>query len=234
MVSDKPNLPAGQHDLTEFPRFGLTQFAYRFPKNLEKVQITVSGEVEHSITVSDLLFQLPRIEQVSDFHCVTTWSKRSLTWSGFRFSDFYESIVKPEAGPKMGANFVLLKGQDGARTSLPLEDILSNNVILADKLNGEPLSVEHGAPLRLVAPSHYAYKSIKHLQRVEFWFDDQKYKPSGFRFMQHPRARVAMEERAIGAPGWVFRFLYRPLIRPTASRFQKAMAVYYEESKNLR
>ena len=233
-MSDKPILPPGQYESSEFPRFGLTQFAYRFPKNIEKVLITVSGEVEHSITVSDLLLQLPRIEQVSDFHCVTTWSQRSLAWSGFRFSDFYESIVKPKARPRTGANFVLLKGQDGARTSLPLEDILSNDVLLADRLNGEPLSVEHGAPLRLVAPSHYGYKNVKHLHQVEFWLNDKKYKPSGFRFMQHPRARVAMEERAIGAPGWVFRFLYRPLIRPTVSRFHRAMAVYYEQAKNPR
>ncbi len=233
-MSDKRTLPPGQYESSEFPRFGLTRFAYRFPKNIEKVLITVSGEVEHSITVSDLLLQLPRIEQVSDFHCVTTWSQRSLAWSGFRFSDFYESIVKPEARPKTGANFVLLKGQDGARTSLPLEDILSNDVLLADRLNGEPLSVEHGAPLRLVAPSHYGYKNIKHLHQVEFWLNDKKYKPSGFRFMQHPRARVAMEERAIGAPGWVFRFLYRPLIRPTVSRFHRAMAVYYEQAKSPR
>jgi DMSO/TMAO reductase YedYZ molybdopterin-dependent catalytic subunit len=234
IVSDRPNLPPGQYESTGFPRFGLTQFAYRFPKNIEKVQITVSGEVQHSITVSELLFQLPRVEQVSDFHCVTTWSRRSLAWSGFRFSDFHESIVKPEAHPKTGANFVLLKGQDGACTSLPLEDILANDVLLADRLNGEPLSVEHGAPLRLIAPSHYGYKSIKHLQRVEFWLNDQKYKPSGFRFMQHPRARVAMEERATGAPGWVFRFLYRPLIRPTVSRFHRAMAEYDAQAKSRR
>jgi DMSO/TMAO reductase YedYZ molybdopterin-dependent catalytic subunit len=233
-MSDKPNLPPGQYEVTEFPRFGLPHFAYRFPKQIEALEIKISGEVDRSITVSDLLFQLPRIEQVSDLHCVTTWSQRSLTWSGFRFPNFYERIVKSEARPKSGANFIVLKGQDGARTSLSLEDILSHDVLLADRLNGKPLSVEHGAPLRLVAPSHYGYKNIKHLHRVEFWMNDQKYKPSGFRFMQHPRARVAMEERAMVAPGWVFRFLYRPLIRPTALRFQRAMVVYYEQAKNRR
>jgi len=230
-MSDKPNLPPGQYEVTEFPRFGIPKFAYRFPKHIETLEITISGEVDRSITVSDLLFQLPRIEQVSDLHCVTTWSQRALTWSGFRFFDFYERIVKPEARPKPGANFIVLEGQDGARASLPLEDILSNDVLLADRLNGKPLSVEHGAPIRLVAPSHYAYKSIKHLHRVGFWLND---KNSGFNFMQHPRARVAMEERVMGVPGWVFRFLYRPLVRPIASRFRTAMAVYYEQVKNHR
>jgi DMSO/TMAO reductase YedYZ molybdopterin-dependent catalytic subunit len=231
MMSDKPLLPAGQYERTDFPRFGLTQFADRFPHNIDRVEITVLGEVDQQITVSDQLLQLPRIEQVSDFHCVTTWSKRSLAWSGFRFSDFHEKIVKPQARPQNGANFIVLKGQDGARTSLPLDDLLPSNVLLADRLNGKPLSIEHGAPLRLVAPAHYGYKSVKHLQRVEFWSNDRKYKPSGLRFMHHPRARVALEERAIGAPGWVFRWLYRPLVGPTAALFQKAMGVFHQQDK---
>ena len=206
-----------------FPRFGLLQFANRFPKETHQIQIHVMGEVATTIRVSDELRRLPRVDQTSDFHCVTTWSHRALRWSGFRFSDFYESIVKPEARPHGGANFVLLKGQDGARTSLPLEDILSPDVLLADRLDGKPLSIEHGASLRLVAPAHYGYKSIKHLHRVEFWLDDQKYKPSGFRFMDHPRARVAMEERGIGVPGWLLRYLYRPLIGLTIRRFRRGL-----------
>lgn len=206
-----------------FPRFGLLQFANRFPKETHQIQIQVMGEVATTIRVSDELRQLPRVDQTSDFHCVTTWSHRGLQWSGFRFSDFYESIVKPKARPQAGANFVVLKGQDGARTSLLLEDMLSHDVLLADRLDEKPLSIEHGAPLRLVAPAHYGYKSIKHLHRVEFWMNDPKYKPSGFRFMDHPRARVAMEERGIGAPGWLLRYLYRPLIGLTLRRFERAL-----------
>jgi len=99
-------------------------------------------------------------------------------------------------------------------------------VLLADRLDGEPLSIAHGAPLRLVAPAHYGYKSVKHVNRIEFWRDSRHYRPVGFRFMVHPRARVAREERGRWIPGWALRYLYRPLVRPTASRFERSMQAY--------
>jgi DMSO/TMAO reductase YedYZ molybdopterin-dependent catalytic subunit len=107
-----------------------------------------------------------------------------------------------------------------------LSDLLAPDVLLADTLDGEPLSVEHGAPLRLIAPQHYAYKSVKHLARIEFKKADAEYSVSAFRFMDHPRARVALEERGRGAPGWLLRYLYRPLVSGTVARFATAMAEY--------
>src|SRR6185436_19658550 len=101
----------------------------------------------------------------------------------------------------------------------PLADLLAPDVLLADRLDGEPLSIAHGAPLRLVAPAHYGYKSIKHLNRIEFRRSSAGYRPIGFRFMQHPTARVANEERGQWFPGWLLRRLYRPLVGPTARRF---------------
>jgi DMSO/TMAO reductase YedYZ molybdopterin-dependent catalytic subunit len=103
-----------------------------------------------------------------------------------------------------------------------LEDLLAQDVLLADRLNGEPIPVDHGAPLRLIAPAHYGYKSIKHLARIEFRRPDEGYRVSGFRFMDHPRARVALEERGRLVPGWLLRHLYRPLIPGTVSRFANA------------
>jgi DMSO/TMAO reductase YedYZ molybdopterin-dependent catalytic subunit len=149
-------------------------------------------------------------------------------WSGARFADFYHQVVVPLAAPAADATFVVLHGQDGARMSLPLEDLLATDVLLADRLNGQPLSIAHGAPLRLVAPAHYAYKSVKHIDRIELWRSSASYRPVGFRFMVHPRARVAHEERGQWVPGWVLRYLYRPLIRPTAARFEEAMRRHLE------
>jgi DMSO/TMAO reductase YedYZ molybdopterin-dependent catalytic subunit len=220
-VSSK--LPPGQIASDAFPRFGLTPFAHRFPTRTRDVVVEVGGEVAEAITVSDELRALPQVQQTSDFHCVTTWSHYALRWSGVRFADFYEQIVVPRACPQRDATFVLLRCQDGYRTSLPLQDLLAADVLLADALNGEPLPIEPGAPLRLVAPAHYGYKSVKHLSRIEFWRDDRHWRPAGFRFMDHPRARVALEERGRGVPGWLLRHLYRPLVRPTIARFQRAM-----------
>lgn len=169
------------------------------------------------------LHGLPRVEQVCDFHCVTTWSYRALRWGGVRFIDFFTQVVQPQAAPFASATLVALRGQDGARTGMLLEDLLAPSVLLADHLNGQPLSVDHGAPLRLVAPAHYGYKSIKHLSRIEFRDPAAGYQASGLSFMDHPRARVVHEERGRVLPGWLLRYLYRPLISGTVSRFAKAI-----------
>lgn len=217
-------LPPGQRESTVFYRFGLTPFAERFPRDSENQSLRVSGAVAQVLQLDDSLEGLPRVEQVSDFHCVTTWSVRGLTWEGVRFRDFYSEVIVPGARPEDEATLVSLKAQDGARTGMLLQDLLDPSVILADRLNGEPLSVDHGAPLRLVAPKHYGYKSVKHLCELSFAPPDGGYRVSAFKFMDHPRARVEFEERGRGVPGFLLRFLYRPLIKGTAQRFANASA----------
>lgn len=180
----------------------------------------------------DPLNGLPRVEQVSDFHCVTTWSYRALRWEGVRFFDFFAQVLQPQAAPLPSATLVALRGQDGARTGMLLEDLLAPDVLLADRLNGRPLTVDHGAPLRLVAPAHYGYKSVKHLCRIEFREPASGYRVSGLSFMDHPRARVAKEERGRVLPGWLLRYLYRPLISSTVARFAKASNIRSASSRS--
>lgn len=112
---------------------------------------------------------LPRVEQVSDLHCVTTWSYCRIRWGGYRFCDAYERLFLPRVKPHREARWVMVRGADGHRASLLLDDALVPDVLLADQMNGEALSFEHGGPLRLITPSHYAYKSVKHLTGIEFW-----------------------------------------------------------------
>lgn len=216
-------LPRGQHARGDFPRFGLTQFADRFPREIGTARLRISGDVIETFELDTPLAGLPRVEQVSDFHCVTTWSRCGLCWSGVRFADFFEQRVRPEIADGADVRMVVLRGQDGYRTTLPLADLLAGEVMLADALDGRPLSVEHGAPLRLVAPAHYGYKSLKHLSRLEFHQGETKVKPAAFAFMDHPRARVAFEERGRGLPGWLLRRVYRLMIRSTVARFAEAM-----------
>lgn len=215
------SLPRGQQAVEVFHRFGLTHFASRFPGDAMAPSLEITGRVANVMRLPDALHGLSRVEQVRDFHCVTTWSVRALRWEGVRFADFFSHVLRPQAQPHDGATLVAVRGQDGARTALPLEDLLAPDVLLADRLNGGPLSVDHGAPLRLVAPAHYGYKSVKHLCRIEFRFPSEGYRVSGFRFMDHPRARVAMEERGRVLPGWLLRYLYRPLIPATVAVFAK-------------
>jgi DMSO/TMAO reductase YedYZ molybdopterin-dependent catalytic subunit len=155
---------------------------------------------------------------------VTTWSKRGLRWSGFRFRDFYRTIVEPKAAVQPGAELVVLRSHDGYDQSLPLEDLLAPDVLLADRLGGEPLSIAHGAPIRLVAPAHYGYKNVKHVRSIEFWRDAREYRFAGPGFMDHPRARVALEERGRGVPAWVLRKTYPILVPPIRWLFRVALA----------
>ena len=215
-------LPPGQRETAEFPRFGLTQFASRFPSQTAKATLQVIGLVDRELSLDGPLEQLPRVEQVSDCHCVTTWSRRSLRWGGVRFMDFFERVVKPQARPHAAATLVALRGQDGARTAMWLEDLLSSDVLLADTLDGSPLNIDHGAPLRLVAPQHYGYKSVKYLARIEFRLPSSGYRVSALTFMDHPRARVLHEERGRYFPGWLLRYAYRPLVDRTIALFRKA------------
>jgi DMSO/TMAO reductase YedYZ molybdopterin-dependent catalytic subunit len=222
-MTNKTSLPPGQYEVAEFPRFGLSHFANRFPRDPQNLQLKIAGDIESPTTVAEELGALPRVEQTSDFHCVTTWTRRSLHWSGFLFSDFFNRIVVPRTRPQADATFVVLRAQDGYAVSLQLADLMAGDVLLADRLDGEALTVEHGAPIRLVAPAHYGYKSAKHLRAIEFWRDDRHYRSAAFRFMDHPRARVALEERGLGVPGWILRYLYRPLVGSTIRRFKIAL-----------
>jgi len=149
-----------------------------------------------------------------------------LCWSGYRFSDVYRQLIAPAAQSAVAIKFISFHSQDGYRIVMPLEYLLASDVLFADRLNGEPLGIEHGAPVRLVAPAHYGYKNPKHLMGLECLTTDRLFKPVSFRFMAHPTARVALEERAIGAPGWVSRYLHRPLIAPTIRSFAKASEQY--------
>lgn len=228
-MSAKNNpLPPGQFIYPTFERFGLGRFAKRFPTNPDSIDLTIGGDVATTVRIGGALAKLPRIEQVSDFHCVTTWSCLGIRWSGVRFSDFYQQLVLPQARPQDGATFVVFRGQDGYACSMQLDDLLAPDVLLADMVDGRGLGIEHGAPLRLVAPAHYGYKNVKHIAAIEFWRDRRNYRfPFPYpQLMDHPRGRVALEERARYLPMWLIRLIYRALMPGARSKMRKALAAY--------
>ena len=200
-------LPPGQFAAASFVRFGLGRFRTRKVAAEGPPCFALSGLVAQPGAVDSAFASLPRVEQVSDFHCVTTWSVTGLRWSGVRFADFCTAIAQPL--PE--ATTVVFHGRDGYRCALPLADLLAGDVLLADGLDGAPLGLTHGGPLRLVAPAHYGYKSVKHLAAIDF-----RASRRGYRFpfpypglMDHPRGRVALEERARWLPNALVRRLYR-------------------------
>jgi DMSO/TMAO reductase YedYZ molybdopterin-dependent catalytic subunit len=222
-MNKKEMLPPGQKESTIFPRFGLPKYANRFPKNTDSVGFSIGGDLE-DFEIGEELSSLPRTAQVSDFHCVTTWSKLNLNWSGYKFNDFYNAFILPKVSHDI--SFVIIMAQDGYKTSLPLIDLLKQNVLLADQLDNQPLTIEHGAPIRIVAPDHYGYKNLKHIKRIEFYAKKQVVKKGYLRFMDHSRARVAQEERASKGPRILFRWLYKFGIKGTIRDFDNAMVAH--------
>lgn len=216
MSAEAQRLPPGQFTGKAFIRFGLGRFISKPVAHDGPCRLELRGLVARPRVIGEELADLARVTQVSDFHCVTTWSICGLEWQGIRFRDFCERLAEPLAE----AGTVVFHGLDGYRCALDLADLMADDVLLADGLAGAPLGLDHGAPLRLVAPAHYGYKNVKHIAAIEFRKDRR-----GYRFplpypglMDHPRGRVAHEERAQFLPNWLPRPIYRLFVPRKISR----------------
>ncbi len=159
-------LPPGQHLTKGFPVLDLGVRPRFHPK---RWRFQVEGAVEEPLDLAwDEFAQLPRTELVADFHCVTTWSKFDVEWTGVSFLDLAARVRPTEA-----AQFVIAHGADGYTTNIPLADLMEEDVFLACELFGQPLPLEHGGPMRLVVPKLYAWKSAKFLQKLVFTPTDE-------------------------------------------------------------
>ena len=122
------------------------------------------GLVRHPLRLSwEEFSRLPRIQLTRDFHCVTRWSRFDNLWSGVAFR---EILLRSQ--PEASARHVLAYGEQGYTANIPLADLDRDDVLLATHHDGQPLSPEHGYPVRLIVPHLYAWKSVKWLRRLEF------------------------------------------------------------------
>jgi DMSO/TMAO reductase YedYZ molybdopterin-dependent catalytic subunit len=139
--------------------------------SLENWQLTVEGLVQQPISLTlDELKALPKVRVFSDFHCVTRWSRLGNVWEGVSTRE----ILSRSGGVRPEAQFVLAHGLDhGWTTNVPLSDFLAEDALLVLTHDGEPLSSEHGGPVRLVIPRLYAWKSAKWITRIELLADDR-------------------------------------------------------------
>ena len=206
-------LPPGQAT-AKLERFGLPQFAGRCAMPPARPTLTVGGVVRRpaQLELATLLEGLERHEQRSDLHCVTAWSALDLVWSGMRLRELARRIAEI-VRPHPRARWMMATGLDGFRSCLSFEDAFADDVLIADQLHGVALNLDHGAPLRLVAPGQYGYKSVKHLIALEYRLS---YAAGSAGLKEHPRARVAHEERSRFLPGPVWRRIWAaslPLVR---------------------
>lgn len=159
--------------------------------DLAKWELKLWGLVNEPVRWTWEEFQaLPRVRVFADFHCVTRWSRLGNVWEGVAVSE----LIRRAGGVRPEAAYLLAHGYDhGWTTNLPLADALSADALVALLHDGEPLTLAHGAPARLIVPQLYAWKSAKWLGGIEVLDRDQ----AGFweRNGYHMRGDPWQEER---------------------------------------
>jgi DMSO/TMAO reductase YedYZ molybdopterin-dependent catalytic subunit len=159
--SGADRLPPGQRLVRDWPVLDL---GLHPETDLDSWRLKIDGLVETPVdwTWSDLLAQ-PQTDDVSDIHCVTSWSRYDNHWTGVAAVHVLALVQ-----PRQDANYVVFHAADGYTTNVRRDMFDAQDVILAHSWEGKPLTREHGGPLRVVMPQYYFWKSAKWLTRIEF------------------------------------------------------------------
>lgn len=161
-----PKNPPGQRIVENWPVLDL---GVQPELDEDTWDLTISGLVKNPTMYTwEEFMALPQVDDVSDFHCVTTWSRLNNRWRGVRLSEIAERCeVRPEA------KFVYIKAFDGYSTNLPLEEAMKYDVLLVHQWEEQPLTREHGGPVRMIIPQLYAWKGAKWIGEIEFRDHDE-------------------------------------------------------------
>ena len=183
---DPARLPPGQYLTDKWP----VLHAGSVPKtDLATWDLRVWGEVEQPLRLTwEEFTALPATDITLDIHCVTRWSRFDTSFRGVRWREL-ATLVRP----RPSARFVVAHAEQGFTANVPLEFLEDEQALLAYEADGEPLTPEHGWPLRLVVPRKYFWKSAKWLRGIELLDHDQP----GFweRYGYHNDADYWREER---------------------------------------
>ncbi|MEO0757833.1 MAG: sulfite oxidase-like oxidoreductase [Cyanobacteria bacterium J06648_16] len=153
-------VPPGQHLAKGFP---VLTYGETPQVSTADWQFEVTGLASPKTFTWQDFMDMPQSDFTIDFHCVTTWSKLDVKWTGIKVTDFLKTI---EVDPK--AAHIMEHCYGGYTTNLSMEDFARPENFFAHTLYGDPLPAEHGGPMRLVVPHLYAWKSAKWINRLEF------------------------------------------------------------------
>jgi DMSO/TMAO reductase YedYZ molybdopterin-dependent catalytic subunit len=185
-----PRLPPGQYDTgSQWPVLS-AEVTPTLPT--ESWTFTVDGLVEQPTTWTwDEIHAIPESQYAGDIHCVTTWSKFGMLWSGVSV-DALLAVARPLAT----ATHVLARSHTGYTTNLPLADVTGGKAWVAWEVDGAPLSVDHGGPARLLVPHLYFWKSAKWVSGLELLDHDEPgfWERNGY----HDRGDPWLEQRYQG------------------------------------
>jgi DMSO/TMAO reductase YedYZ molybdopterin-dependent catalytic subunit len=183
---DPARLPPGQYLTDKWP----VLHAGDVPDvDLAAWTLEVSGEVEEPLSLTyEQLRELPATDVTTDIHCVTRWSRFDAEFRGVHWSELAKLCR-----PKPSARFAIAHAEQGFTANVPLAAIEDEQALVVYEADGEPLTLEHGWPVRLFVPSKYFWKSAKWLRGIELSASD---KP-GFweRYGYHNDADYWQEQR---------------------------------------
>jgi DMSO/TMAO reductase YedYZ molybdopterin-dependent catalytic subunit len=183
---DPARLPPGQYLTEKWP----VLHAGDVPDvDLATWDFKVWGEVEEPLTLTfEQLKELPATDVTSDIHCVTRWSRFDARFKGVHWSELAKLCR-----PKPGARFVIAHAEQGFTANVPLAAIEDETALVVYEADGEPLTPDHGWPVRLFVPTRYFWKSAKWLRGLEVSATDKR----GFweRYGYHNEADFWQEQR---------------------------------------
>ena len=163
-------MPPGQKKVNKFPVLQ----AGGIPSNIQKSNwvLEIYGAIKTPTTFTyNEFIALPTVKITADLHCVTGWSLFNTEWEGVLFRTICELVQ-----PLGTAKFVVFECADlngTFRTSLPLQELMDDDTILAFKYNNQELDVVHGGPIRALVPQKYLYKSAKWITKLKFIEKDE-------------------------------------------------------------
>jgi DMSO/TMAO reductase YedYZ molybdopterin-dependent catalytic subunit len=163
---DPARLPPGQYLTEKWP----VLHAGDVPDtDLAVWDFKIWGEVEEPLTLTfEQLKELPATDVTSDIHCVTRWSRFDAHFKGVHWSELAK-LCKP----KPSAQFVIAHAEQGFTANSPLSAIEDPTALIVYEADGEPLTPDHGWPLRLFVPTKYFWKSAKWLRSLELSATDK-------------------------------------------------------------
>ncbi|NOR90066.1 MAG: molybdopterin-dependent oxidoreductase [Anaerolineales bacterium] len=176
-ISQEGRLPPGQSLTVKFPVLHYGPVPTFDPS---KWEFRVWGDVDQEVTWTwDEFLELPRTKVKMDIHCVTRWSKFDTEWEGVSLQTLVQQeIIKV----KPSAKFLLQHCDYGYSTNMPISIAMSDNFLLATHFDGQPLTPDHGYPLRGVVGAIpgmeglkdiYLWKGGKWLRGLEFMTEDR-------------------------------------------------------------
>ena len=161
----RPRLPPGQTAVEKIPDMG----GIPGTATVTNWRLRVHCEVERPAVFSyEELLKLDQVHIICDIHCVTGWSLLDSSWSGVRLATIMDRVR-----PRKNGGFIIFEAAGGYTSNVPIGETRKENVILAHSFFGEKLQQKHGAPVRVVIPDLYFYKSAKWIEAVKITVRDE-------------------------------------------------------------